>query len=87
MSEECGSCRYFRRISVGHPQGVCRARPPTPMMITIAKNPVTGDPFPVINTYWPEVPDVEWCGDYTRKPMGAAIDLEKMDRAEAEGSA
>jgi hypothetical protein len=57
------------------------------MMITIAKNPVTGDPFPVINTYWPEVPDTEWCGDYTRKAFGAANDLEKMDRTEAEGSA
>ena len=86
IPEECGTCRYFRRAQIGQPLGVCRARPPVPVMAGMVKHPVTGEAFPQVKTYWPEIPDSEWCGTYIRKPFGVA-DLEQMDAAEASGSA
>lgn len=86
MDENCGSCRFFRRQTIGQPLGVCRARPPVPMMIGMNKHPVSGEMLPVINTYWPQVPDTEWCGGFERKAFGKNIDLSKLEPAELEGT-
>lgn len=83
--DECGSCRFFRRIQVGQPGGVCRARPPVPMVTGMIKHPVTGEMLPHVNTYWPQIPDSEWCGGFERRPYGVAIDLSKLDAAEMGG--
>ena len=83
IPEECGSCRFFRRNEIGQPRGVCRSLPPVPLMSGMAKHPVSGELFPVIKTYWPEIPDTEWCGGYVRK-VYTPLDLES---AELEGSA
>lgn len=86
ITESCGSCRFFRRLTVGMPNGVCRPRPPVPMVVGIIKHPTTGEMFPKVNTYWPEVPDSEWCGYYERKAFGAGIDLSKLAVEELEGT-
>lgn len=86
IAEECGTCRFFRRAQIGQQGGVCRARPPVPLMLGMLKHPVTGEMFPAVKTYWPEIPDTEWCGGYTRKAFGK-VDLEKLDAAELDGSA
>ena len=86
IPEECGTCRFFRRAEIGQPGGVCRANPPTPVMAGMLKHPITGELFPAVKTYWPEIPDTEWCGAYLRKPFGK-VDLEKLVPAEADGNA
>lgn len=84
MPEGCGTCRFFRRNQVGQPVGVCRARPPVPIMAGMVQHSVRG-PIPMINTYWPEIPDTEWCGDFARKAYGMGIDLSKLAVEELEG--
>lgn len=85
----CGNCQYFRRIEPKHPGGVCRARPPIPVMVGMAKHPVSGQPVAVINTYWPEIPDVEWCGAHELRADIAlqSIDLSRLDTTDVSGSA
>lgn len=87
LIESCGSCRFFRRLQVGQAGGVCRAWPPVPMVAGIMKHPTTGETFPRVNTYWPEIPDSEWCGAYEKRAHGAGIDLGKLDIEELEGEA
>ena len=82
--EECGSCRYFRRNDIGQPMGVCRSRPPIPVMTGMLKHPISGEICPSIKTFWPELPDSEWCGGYMRRPV-EVVDLKEL--AEMEGHA
>lgn len=86
--ENCGSCKFFRRAEPMNPVGVCRALPPTVMMVGMSKHPISGQQVPVTNTYWPQIPDSEWCGAWLlRTAMGANIDLTKIDVDALEGSA
>lgn len=87
LIESCGSCRFFRRAQIGQAAGVCRAHPPVPMPVGAVKHSVTGEIFPKINTYWPEIPDSEWCGAYEKRAYGPGIDLAKLDVQELEGEA
>lgn len=84
MNESCGACRFFVRAEVGQPRGACRARPPVPMMVGVAKHPLSQQSVPQVLTFWPEVADMLWCGDFTRLPVGAAIDLSKLSAEELE---
>ena len=84
----CGGCEYFRRGQVGQAMGVCRGAPPVPMVVGMGQD-MSGKPVPIVNTYWPQVPDSEVCGHWERKVDLAAIDLTKLDLEEAvsEGTA
>ena len=83
---DCGSCRFFRRAEIGMPGGVCRRVPPVPVMAGMLKHPITQELFPAVKTYWPEIPDTEWCGEYVQRPF-SQVDLEKLDEADLKGSA
>jgi len=87
-SQDCGNCKFFRRGRVGQSLGVCRSRAPVPLMVGMTKDAM-GNGVPVINTYWPQVPDTELCGDWSRKVDLGAIDLTKLELEDAatEGSA
>lgn len=86
--ENCGSCKFFRRAEMGNPMGVCRERPPVPMLIGAAKHPITQQQTPVCNTFWPQIPDTEWCGHWMiRTAVGTEIDISKLDLAALEGNA
>lgn len=85
ITKNCGNCAYFKRVSVGQQGGLCRARPPVPLMVGMAQNPMTKEPFPVINTYWPQIPDSEWCGDHNPALIGREIDLSQLSEAELVG--
>lgn len=82
----CGSCMYFRRGNPGQPLGVCRARPPVPMMVGTAKN-MAGQMVPLTDTFWPQVPDTEWCGSWSSRLELSAIDLTALQPEEMEGTA
>lgn len=86
MEESCGNCRFFRRIRIGQAGGVCRAKPPVPMLIGAQSNPHTNEQFPIINTYWPQIPDTEWCGEYARRVV-PQVDLSKLSLEELGGAA
>lgn len=86
--ENCGSCKFFRRNQLLQPAGVCRAQPPQAMMVGLGKNPENGQQFPIVNSYWPQIGDGEWCGAWRIRPaMGAEIDLSKLDAEALEGNA
>lgn len=80
----CGRCKFFRRIEVMQASGHCRSRPP----FVVSGGFAQGQPQAL--TYWPTVPDTEWCGDWTERPRAvstAGIDLAKVDASDIEGSA
>jgi len=83
--DNCGTCKCFRRAKVGQAMGVCRGGPPTVMLLGMAPSQLQGmPPIPVTNTFWPEVPDHEWCLSHTRRlPLELSkIDLSALDAAE-----
>lgn len=82
----CGNCMWFRRGKVGQPMGVCRQSPPTVVLIGMAQDPVTQRQVPVTDTFWPQVPDTELCGQHQARPV-VDIDLTKLDAELIEGSA
>lgn len=87
--KSCGNCDYFRRAEPMQAGGVCRARPPTVFMLATGKHPLTGAPFGITNSYWPQTADVERCGFWARREPedAAAIDLSRLDVKELEGNA
>lgn len=87
MDETCGRCRFFVRGTPGQAGGACRGRPPVPMMAGMVKHPISGEVVPRVLTFWPEVLDTLWCGDFVRKPLGASVDLSKLAVEELEGQA
>ena len=78
---ECRLCRHW----FAHPKmpkgvGQCRANPPVPLVVGVMQHPVTGQPQPVINGFFPETPADSFCGRCESKlelPLGA-IDLAKL---------
>ena len=89
MVNNCGNCQFFRRAAPNQPLGVCRARPPVPMLVGMLKHPVTQEPVPRNDSFWPQVPDTEWCGAHQERPRmsknAPEIDLGKLDITELEG--
>ena len=84
MTNACGNCRWFRRAGPLMTSGVCRSRPPVPMMIGSSEGK------PLVATYWPQVPDSELCGDWHERSREADmknIDISSIDVAEIEGTA
>lgn len=87
--ENCGSCRFFKRSEPLQSPGLCRAGPPTVMLIGMRQNPIEGQPpIPLTNSYWRQTVDTEWCGEHELRPtIAAQIDLGKLDVEELEGRA
>lgn len=87
FTKSCGNCQFFQRVALGNPLGNCRARPPVPLMLGMGKGPA--GPVPVVNTYWPQLPDNAWCGGWEQKvhvDIGA-LDVKALETADAEGNA
>jgi hypothetical protein len=82
---KCAQCKFWEPTVINdtaRPIGQCRRRAPVPVLVGQAQHPVTGQPFPIINGYFPETrPDI-WCGDFERGEAingPLAIDLSKLD--------
>ena len=83
MAEEsCGTCRYWRRSAPLQPIGLCRRRPPTLVFMGTLQGGK-----PVTDTFWPMVPDLEWCGEHAARGNGRTIDLAAIDVDALEGQA
>ena len=66
-----------------NPMGLCRERPPTLVHLGMMEHPVTHKPQPVNDTFWPQVPEHEWCGHWKpQKGAYAKIDLTQITEAE-----
>lgn len=83
--ESCGSCRFFSRLGPGNPVGNCRARAPQVVMTGQIQNKITGEVVPMVQTYWPQVPDAAWCGDFTKRPY-QDVDLATLSQEAMEGT-
>jgi hypothetical protein len=64
----CGNCSAWEPMPNGGTGGLCRANPPTPMMIGVqqmAARLVTGKPqeVPIIQAFHPPRQATEWCRD------------------------
>jgi hypothetical protein len=91
MESNCGNCLFFRRNVALQPIGKCRFNPPVTHVIGTTQHPQTRHQVPHVGTYFPELPDTEWCGAYSRRQPKqvamAQINLERLNIGELEGSA
>lgn len=85
--ETCGNCKFFRRVQPMQIMGTCHGRPPTLLLLgrTQAGQPVT-------DSFWPIVPETEFCGAFVRQISARAqalehIDMSKLNIEDLEGSA
>ena len=68
--------------------GVCRQHPPVPLIVGAVKHPTTGNPQPVTDSFWPQVPDSEWCGQWERTiDLSRDLNVAALESAETEGTA
>lgn len=86
-AETCGSCRFFKRARAFQPIGWCRADPPRAILVGSSQDPVTKQVVPLVNTYWPQIPDTEWCGAWKMRGQIVEIDLSDLGQENMEGSA
>lgn len=74
--------------------GHCHSRAPTVMFSGMAndvqgrpvQNPRNGQHLPNIDSYWPAVPDTEWCGDHQAR-LVKDVDLSELQPEELKGDA
>lgn len=72
--------------------GNCHSRAPVVMFSGMAndvqgqpvRNPRNGQFLPNIDSYWPMVPDTEWCGDHTAR-LVKDVDLSELKPEELAG--
>jgi hypothetical protein len=79
-TENCGSCRFWKRHRDGQPGGVCRERQPTAIMVGMQPHPIAKDRgMPIIDSFWPPIPEGEWCGQWEapKAPL-SEIDLSRL---------
>lgn len=83
----CGNCRYFRRAEVGRALGHCHESPPS--VVALVKTTPDGQVFTTADTFWPMMPDSEWCGAWIAKAAfdARAIDLKSLNTEAIEGTA
>jgi hypothetical protein len=70
MNDCCATCRYW--ASEDNKAGLCRRFPPTPIMIgmgtvqaSVIANPNTPpQQQPIIMSYFPNMLDFGWCGEF-----------------------
>lgn len=82
MTPTCGSCRYFKRGEIGKPIGTCHGNPPQVMLTGMQQHPITQQPIPITNSFWPLIADTEYCGLHTVRTTAdhvAGIDLSKLE--------
>ena len=81
--ETCGSCKFFRRLGPMQPMGDCHEGPPTALLLGRAQNGL-----PVVDTFWPRVPDTEFCGAHQLpKHRAESINLAEIAPEALEGNA
>jgi len=73
----CGGCGFWRR-TITQGIGTCHGRAPVPLMIGIGRSP-EDTPVPIVHTYWPQTPSVEFCGDFQAR--AGASNLAPLDKA------
>lgn len=87
--ESCGACKYFRRIQPMQAMGKCHGGLPQVFPVT-KQTPVGIQLFG--ETFFPMVPDTDFCGHFKERPPARAaalehIDLTKLNVEELEGNA
>lgn len=86
MVKSCSNCNAFAQIN--NQGGVCRAKPPIPMIVGATKNRITGQMEPLIQAIYPNLTHDSWCREH--QPMTAAlsdIDLSSLAGMAVDGSA
>ena len=57
-TENCGSCRFWRRNENGKPGGVCREGPPTVLLVGAREHPIAkGQTVPIVDSFWRPIPE------------------------------
>ena len=89
-TETCGNCRYWKRMQPERPQGMCRKRPPTMLLLGMAPHPMNPkQQMPITDSFWPPIPETEWCGKWALanraaiqvQPTPIVLDLPKLREA------
>jgi hypothetical protein len=94
MNPTCGSCRFFKRRETGKIMGNCHSRAPVVMFSGMAvdiqgqqiRNPMTGQFMANFDTFFPALPDTEWCGDHQPR-LVKDLDLSALKPEELKGDA
>lgn len=87
-TESCGDCKFFRRVRPMQPIGKCHRNPPVTFVVGQVKSQL-GQVQALADSFWPTVPDTDFCGEWKAAPRHAAldIDLTKLDVEQLEGNA
>lgn len=65
--QKCGNCRYYYSTAY---DTMCRRYPPVPLEVTEEHSVPPNyhhDTRLVINSYYPEVDDTSWCGEWKQE--------------------
>lgn len=62
--QKCGTCNAFKQER--GKQGLCRAKPPLPILYGMQQNPALPQisPQPVIFAHFPVVEETQWCREW-----------------------
>ena len=87
--EACGNCNAFKAIPNTR-GGFCRCKAPVPILVGMGEG-LDRKPFPIVNTYHPQMPADGWCREYERgadRPIATAEQVASaLSGIETEGTA
>ena len=62
----CGNCPYFFPVPNVKGAANCRRNAPAPILVSMAVHPVTRDPVPIVNGFFPQTRESIICGEHPR---------------------
>jgi hypothetical protein len=65
LIKNCGNCAAFEPAPKGAKgTGTCHRGRPTPIFLGWGQHPVTHQQIPMVDSWFPPLPDVQWCLDH-----------------------
>lgn len=86
MTDFCENCNAYMRVD--EERGLCRAEPPTPVMVSVQAPKVQGvPPTPLFQALFPTVAARCWCRQHKTMADMSKLDASQFSRIPVEGSA
>lgn len=76
ITKSCGNCDAFSPFPNKNGEGKCTRHPPVVLIVGMQANPVTREPMPLVQGFFPPTNAAGFCHDWIQPAGGAAMPVD-----------